>query len=75
MPDFPSIVSTSILNAVGGHFGNDHSVHSTAGSELFLNPLMGLYWAFELDKVAERNLYLEAINDTETIGEITRIIG
>lgn len=28
MPDFPSIVSTSVLDAIDGHFGNHHSLSS-----------------------------------------------
>jgi len=56
-----SIVNSSIIAAVEGQFGNHHSTERTQGSELFINPLMGLYWAFDLEGVARRNLYLELI--------------
>jgi hypothetical protein len=62
----PSIVNSSILDAVTGEFGNHHATSRTHGSELFINPLMGLYWGFDLDAVARRNLYLHLIRDTRT---------
>jgi hypothetical protein len=39
----PSIVNTSILSAIEGHFGNYHANYRTEGSTLFINPLMALY--------------------------------
>ncbi|GGO40237.1 DUF1152 domain-containing protein [Deinococcus humi] len=74
MPDFPSIVSSSILDAVDGQFGNYHSTHGTRASTLFINPLMGLYWAFEATGVAERNLYLDRLRETTSFGEVARVI-
>ncbi|GGK34724.1 hypothetical protein GCM10008955_30860 [Deinococcus malanensis] len=74
MPDFPSIVSSSVLDAVEGHFGDHHTTTATRTSKLFINPLMGLYWAFKAERVAARNLYLDQLRDTTTIGEVTRII-
>jgi hypothetical protein len=62
----PSIVSSSILSAVEGRFGDYHATYRTEGSPLFINPLMSLYWAFRLEPVARRNLYLEYIRDTES---------
>ena len=74
MPDFPSIVSSSVLDAIGGEFGNHHVTPHTLGSELFINALMGLYWAFELEAVAERNLYLKQLRETETIAAVSRVV-
>ncbi|MFC4424877.1 DUF1152 domain-containing protein [Deinococcus navajonensis] len=74
MPDFPSIVSSSVLDAIEGQFGDHHSTSGTQGSTLFINPLMGLYWAFEAEGVAARNLYLDQLLETSTIGEVTRVI-
>ncbi|HEY2589441.1 MAG TPA: DUF1152 domain-containing protein [Tepidisphaeraceae bacterium] len=56
----PSIVCTSILSAIEGKFGNHQRTTRTAGSELFINPLMALYWCFRLETVARRILYLTA---------------
>ena len=74
MPDFPSIVSSSVLDAVEGQFGDHHATPSTQGSTLFINPLMSLYWAFDAVGVAERNLYLDRLRDTTSFGEVARII-
>lgn len=63
MPDRPSIVNGSILTATEGGFGDVHSTSRTRGSELFINPLMSLYWGFDLVKLAERNLYLPRLRD------------
>jgi hypothetical protein len=60
-PTRPSIVCTSILSAIDGHFGDHHRTDRTAGSELFINPLMSIYWAFHLAHVARRVPYLEGM--------------
>ena len=70
MPSRPSIVSSSVLDAIYGQFGNYHRTSRTAGTELFINPLMGLYWAFRLEGVAERNLYLESLRDTQSFSDV-----
>jgi hypothetical protein len=70
MPSQPSIVNTSILDAIDGNYGNYHSTEKTAGGELWINPLMPLYWFFNLQQVAERVLYLDWIKGTETIQEL-----
>jgi hypothetical protein len=49
MPRQPSIVNASIMSAVDGYFGNHHATKRTEGSELFINPLMSLFWTFQLD--------------------------
>lgn len=64
-PTRPSIVCTSILSAIDGYFGDHHRTERTVGSELFINPLMSLYWCFRLDTVARRVLYLDGIRDFE----------
>lgn len=70
MCDHPSIVNTSIASAVEGRFGNYHRTDRTAKSELFINPLMSMYWAFHLDVVVKRNLYLESLLSTQTIWDV-----
>ena len=61
-----SIVANSIVSAMQGHFGNYHATYRTRGSELFINPLMNIYWFFDLDKVAGQLLYLSLIEDSQT---------
>ena len=69
-----SIVNASIISAVSGWFGNEHASKRTEGSELFINPLMALYWAFRLDHVARRNLYLDRIRETTSYDELSLAI-
>ena len=70
----PSIVQTSIIAAASGCFGDHHSTRRTEGSKLFINPLMSMYWGFELQHVARRNLYLEQIAETETYQQLSMVI-
>lgn len=75
MFNHPSIVNASILSAIEGQFGDYHATYRTSGSELFINPLMALYWAFRVDEVAQRNLYIDRIRTTETYWDLQSEIG
>ncbi|WP_394832673.1 DUF1152 domain-containing protein [Pendulispora rubella] len=74
MPERVSIVNTSILSALEGHFGDHHRTRRTRTSKLFINPLMTLYWHFDLMAVAERSLYLPSLEGTRTVFEVNAII-
>lgn len=74
MPRQPSIVNSSILSALEGRFGDYHATRRTEGSELFINPLMTLYWAFQLETVARRILYLDKMLPTETYLDVQMAI-
>lgn len=74
MPTRPSIVNLSILSAIEGQFGDHHRTSRTHGSELFINPLMSLVFAFELAPLAERLLYFEELERTETISDVVVLI-
>jgi hypothetical protein len=69
-----SIVNASIISAVSGWFGDQHASKRTEGSELFINPLMALFWAFRLEQVARRNLYLDRIGKTTSYTELSMAI-
>jgi hypothetical protein len=69
-PRHPSIVNGQIAGAIAGEFGNVHFTTRTSGSELFINPLMALYFAFQLDGVADRLLYREQIENSDTAFQI-----
>ncbi|WP_204366954.1 DUF1152 domain-containing protein [Nocardiopsis chromatogenes] len=69
-PRRASIVNGSIAAAVRGEFGDVRFTRRTAGGELFINPLMGIYFAFELPTVAEHCLYLDRVAATETFREV-----
>lgn len=70
----PSIVNGSIASAIEGHYGDVHRTSRTEGSRLWINPLMSLMWAFELEPVAARNLYLRFLRHTRTLMEVHAII-
>ncbi|SDM33005.1 hypothetical protein SAMN05421823_112108 [Catalinimonas alkaloidigena] len=64
-----SIVSNSIVSALEGEYGNQHRTIRTTGSELWINPLMTIYWCFDLRKVIRKIKYYDKIKDVNTIGE------
>lgn len=70
----PSIVQGSVAAAVRGEFGNVALGKRTAGSQLFINPLMAMYFAVELDALARRNLYVDRLRDTYTMWDVVREI-
>lgn len=74
MPHEVSIVSSSILSALAGHYGNYHATRRTSGSKLWINPLMTLYWCFRLTPVAQRILYLDEMKATTTYEEVRSVI-
>lgn len=74
MPRQPSIVNSSILDAVRGHFGDFHSTARTGGSKLFINPLMAMLWTFRVEDVARRLLYPNSIRETQTWDETGDVI-
>lgn len=55
----------------GGEFGNVQFTARTRRSELFINPLMSVYFSFELDGIARRSLYLDRIEDTHLLRQIS----
>ena len=69
-PGRTSIVNGSIAAAIEGKFGNVRFTDRTAESELFINPLMALYFAFDLPAVAKQSLYLHLLEDTESIFDV-----
>jgi hypothetical protein len=75
LEDHASIVCSSILSALEGHFGAYHSTRLTGGNTLWVNPLMTFYWCFSLAAVAERVFYLQDILNTETYDDVMRVIG
>lgn len=64
-----SIVSNSIVSALEGEYGNHHRTKRTAGSELWINPLMTIYWCFDLRRLIRKIKYYDKIKDVNTISE------
>lgn len=67
MPGYASIVCNSVKSAIEGSYGDHHATRRTEGSKLWINPLMPLVWAFDLEPVARRLLYRDAIRGTRTM--------
>jgi hypothetical protein len=70
-----SIVNGSIAAAVRGQFGDVPFTSRTRDSELFINPLMAVYFTFDLMGLVRRSLYLPRLEDTETIFDVGAAIG
>jgi len=70
MKDMESIVSNSIVSALQGEYGNYHKTNRAAESVLWINPLMTIYWCFDLRSVIKKNKYYEDIKLTKTMGEL-----
>jgi len=75
MPGNESIVSSSVLSALAGHYGSYHATSRTAGKSLWINPLMPAYWCFWLAPVAERLLYRGDLAATATYNDVRHVIG
>ena len=73
-PDHPSIVNGSVAAAVRGDFGDVRFTERTKGSELFINPLMSLYFCVDAVGLARRNLFLERIENTALMRQISSAI-
>jgi hypothetical protein len=70
----PSIVNGQIAAAIRGEFGDYRFTDRTAGSELFVNPLMGLYFTVELAGLARSVGYLGRLVDTDHMAQVSLII-
>jgi hypothetical protein len=74
MPQQISIVSSSIISAIDGNYGDYHATPRTRNSKLWINPLMPVYWCFQLSTVAERILYREAMKNTDKYTDVNGVI-
>lgn len=69
-PGHKSIVANAIASAIRGRFGDWHDTDRTAGSEMFVNPLMSLMWCYDLPSVATGMEFLDVIQDTTRFEEV-----
>jgi hypothetical protein len=73
-PARPSIVNGQIAAALRGQFGDVAFTTRTANSELFVNPLMGMYFSVDLPALAASVGYLDRLADTTTMIEVSLVI-
>jgi hypothetical protein len=62
----PSVINSSIISAVDGHYGDYHLTDKTKRGHLWISPLMPIYWFFDLPAVAERSFLLSQLRGTQT---------
>ncbi len=67
-----SVINSSIVSAVQGHYDDYHLTDKTRKSRLWISPLMAIYWFFDLLAVARRNLYLPQLRQTDTFMDAMR---
>jgi hypothetical protein len=65
-----SIVTNSISSAIEGYYGNHQMTKRTQESELWINPLMSIYWCFTLSSIINKNKYYDRIKSTNSMSEI-----
>jgi hypothetical protein len=70
MPSDSSVINSSFISAVRCHFGDHHLTKKTQGSKLWINPLMPIYWFFDLEAVCRRNMLLDTIMASLTLDEV-----
>lgn len=69
-----SIVSSCIIAAIEGHYGNYHPPdikERVKYSTLHINPLMGMYWVYSVKAVANQLMYLSFIKDSRSMKEVS----
>jgi hypothetical protein len=66
----PSIVNESVAAALRGEFGDVPVDARTAGGELFVNPLMAVYLAFDLAGLARHVRYLDRLEGTRSLSDV-----
>lgn len=60
----PSVINSSIVSAVRGNYGDYHLTEKTKRSQLWISPLMQIYWFFDFDCVVNQNLLLPELEGT-----------
>jgi hypothetical protein len=57
----PSVINSSIISAVRGHYGDYHLTEKTKRSKLWISPFMPIYWFFDFDSVVKQSMLLPEI--------------
>ncbi|MBZ0279037.1 MAG: DUF1152 domain-containing protein [Anaerolineae bacterium] len=72
---YKSHISTRIIPAVHGEFGDFHLYPDDQGTWLLVSPLMSLYWFFEVGGVVRRSLIVDALRQTHSTTQAMLITG
>ena len=60
----PSVINSSIVSAVRGNYGDYHLTKKTKRGQLWISPLMPIYWFFDFDCVVDHNMLLPEVEGT-----------
>ncbi len=74
MRGYESVICSSIISALEGYFGDHHRTRRTIGTELWINPLMLLYMAFDVSKVTENILYFNDLSSCQSLDQVRNVI-
>lgn len=74
MRGYESVICSSILSALDGHYGDYHRTRRTLGTQLHISPLMLLYLAFDVTGVAQNVLYFDRLANCESLQQIGLVI-
>ena len=69
----PSVINSSLISAVRGHYGDYHLTQKTEGSRLWISPLMPIYWFFDLPIIADHKYLLSQLDHTHDIRQALMI--
>lgn len=69
-----SVINSSIVSALQGQYGDYHLTEKTQGSQLWISPLMPIYWFFDLLTVAKQSLLVSHLLASENFEDVARII-
>jgi hypothetical protein len=62
-PAHRSIVCNSIASAIRGESGDYHATDRTGSAELFVNPLMTLFWFYDIPRLSRWIGFYDAIRN------------
>jgi len=74
MRGYESVILSSVLSALDGHYGDHHRTRRTVGSKLWINPLMPIYWGFDAKLVAQNVRYFDELKGKQTIEQVKDVI-
>ncbi|MFD7907911.1 DUF1152 domain-containing protein [Kitasatospora sp. NPDC059747] len=74
-PEHPSIVNGSVAAALRGEFGDVRFTDRTKDGELFVNPLMAIYFGVTVEALAAEHRYLDRLERTVLTRQISTVVG
>lgn len=69
-----SVINSSVISAVRGHYSDYHLTTKTEGHELWISPLMSIYWFFDLKAVVDSSLFIPQLRETNTFEEAYLVV-